>query len=78
MYIPSIDTAGITFSSKTEKKRNAPRRTVKISGGSHVMGQFGLYRYKGILGTAALHIFCNQVSKICKRKFAMNQEGVIV
>ena len=26
-------------------------------------------------GTAALHIVCNQVSKMCKRKLVMNQVG---
>ena len=26
-------------------------------------------------GTAALHIFCNQVSNMCKRKFVMNHVG---
>ena len=28
-----------------------------------MIGQFSLYQCKGVPGTAALHIFCNQVSK---------------
>ena len=43
-----------------------------------MIGQVGLYRCKGTLGIAALHTFCNQVSKMCKRKLVMKQVGVIV
>ena len=59
-----------------DKKRNAPGRTVQISGRSQVVGQFNFYWCKGMSGTAALHIFCNQASKMCKRKLGMNQVGV--
>ena len=59
-----------------EKIRNATRRTDQLSGRSHVMGQFRLYRCKGISGTAALHIVCNQASKMYTRKLAKNQVGV--
>ena len=59
-----------------DKIRNATRRTDQLSGRSQVIGQFRLYRYKGISGTAALHIVCNQASKMCRRKLAKNQVGV--
>ena len=57
------------FLSKTtgnipDKKRNAPLKTVQLSGRSQVIGQFSLYQCKGMSGTAALHIFCNQASKM--------------
>ena len=48
-----------------DKKRNAPLRTVQLSGRSQVLGQFSLYQCKGMLGTAALHIFCNLALKLC-------------
>ena len=48
-----------------DKKRNTPLRTVLLSGRSQVMGPFSLNQCKGMLGTAALHIFCNQTSTIC-------------
>ena len=49
------------------KKRNAPLRTVQLSGRSQVIGQFSLYQCKGMSGTvyAASHIFCNLASKLC-------------
>ena len=46
-----------------DKKRNAPRRTVQLSGSSQVIGQFSLLQCKGMPGSAALHISCNQASK---------------
>ena len=49
----------------TRQKRNAPLRTVHLSGRSHVIGQFSLYQCKGMPGTAASHVFCNQASKLC-------------
>ena len=55
------------------KKRNTPLKTAPLSGISQVTGQFGLYRCKGMSVTAALHIFCSQVSKMCERKLVMNQ-----
>ena len=56
-----------------DKIRNATRRTDKLSGRSQVMGQFRLYRCKGMSGTAALplHIGCNQASKMCTRILAI-------
>ena len=59
-----------------DKIRNATRITDQLSERSQVMGQFRLYQYKGMSGTVALHIVCNQVSKICTRKLAINQVGV--
>ena len=59
-----------------DKIRNTTRRTDQLSGRSHVMVQFRLYRCKGMSGTAALHIECNQASKMCTRKLAKNQVGV--
>ena len=56
----------------TRQKRNAPLRTVKLS----VIGQFSFYQCKGMSGIAALHIFCNQASKMCIRKLVMNQVGL--
>ena len=57
-----------------DKIRNATCRTDQLSGRSQVMGQFRLYRCKGMSGTAALHIVCNQASKMCTIKLA--NEGV--
>ena len=48
-----------------DKKRNAPLRTVQLSGKSQVIGQFSLYQCKGMSVTAASHVFCNQASKLC-------------
>ena len=59
-----------------DKIRNATRRTDQLSGISQVMAQFRLYRCKGMSGTAALHIVCNQASKMCTRKLAKNQVGL--
>ena len=49
----------------TRQKRNAPLRTVQLSGRSQVIGQFGLYQCKGMSGTVASHVFCNLASKLC-------------
>ena len=46
------------------KKRNAPLRTVQLSGKSQVIGQFSLYQCKGMSVTAASHVFFNQASKL--------------
>ena len=51
----------------SDKIRNATRTTDQLSGRSQVMGQFRLYRCKGVPGTAALHIVRNQASKMCTR-----------
>ena len=61
-----------------DKIRNATRKTDQLSRRSQVMGQFRLYRCKGMSGTAALHIVCNQASKMCTRKLVINQVGVKV
>ena len=55
----------IDFYNIPDKKRNAPRRTVQLSGKSQVIGQFSLYQCKGMPVTAASHVFCNQASKLC-------------
>ena len=47
------------------KKRNAPLRTVQLSGKLQVIGQFSLYQCKGMPVTAASHVFRNQASKLC-------------
>ena len=49
----------------TRQKRNTQYNniTVKISGRSHVIGQFRLYLCKGMSGIASLHVFCNQVKE---------------
>ena len=59
-----------------DKIRNATRRINQPSGRSQVMGQFRFYRCKGMSGSAALHIVCNQASKMCTRKLDKNQVGV--
>ena len=59
-----------------DKIRNATRRTNQLSGRSQVIGQFRLYRCTDMSGTTALHIVCNQASKMCTRKLAKNQVGV--
>ena len=48
-----------------DQKGTARRRTAQLSGRSQVIGQFRLYRCKGMPGTVALHVFCNLVSKMC-------------
>ena len=48
-----------------QKKRNVPFRITQLSGRSQGIGQFSLYQFKGMSGTAALHVFCNQASKLC-------------
>ena len=48
-----------------DKKRNAPLRTVQLSGKSQVIGQFSYYQCKGRSVTAASHVYCNQASKLC-------------
>ena len=48
-----------------DKKRNAPLRTVQLSGRSQPIGRFSLYQCKGMSGTAASHVFCNKASKLC-------------
>ena len=50
----------------TRQKRNAPRRTDQLSERSQMMDKFRVYRCKGMSGTAALHIFCDKVSKCVK------------
>ena len=55
----------ITFANIPDKKRNAPLRTVQLSGISQVISQFSLYQRKGMSGTAASHVFCNLASKFC-------------
>ena len=42
-----------------DKIRKAARRTDQLLGRTQVIGQFRLYRCKGMSGTAALHIVCN-------------------
>ena len=59
-------------------KKKAPHRTVQISDRSHVIDKFRLYRCKGMAGTAALHIFCNEVSKCVKENWAEPSGGHIV
>ena len=46
-------------------KKNTPLRTVQLSGILQGIGQFSLYQCKGMSGTAASHVFCNQASKFC-------------
>ena len=48
-----------------DKKRKAPLRSVHLSEKSQVIGQFSLYQCKGMSGTAASNVFCNQASKLC-------------
>ena len=48
-----------------DKKRNAPLRTFQLSGISQLIGQFSLYQFKVMQGTAASHVFCNLASKLC-------------
>ena len=47
------------------KKRNAPLRTVRLSGRSQGIGQLSFYQCKGMPGFAAFHVFGNQASKLC-------------
>ena len=57
------------YPSITDKILNATRRTDQLSRRSQVMGQFRLYPCKGLSGTAALHIICNQASKMCQENW---------
>ena len=61
----SLRTAQSFLSGRTipNKKRNAPLRTVHLSGRSQVICQLSLYQCKGMSGNAASHVFCNQASK---------------
>ena len=63
--IVSMTTMAPTCIDIPNKKRNAPLRTVQLSGKSQVIGQFSLYQCKGMSVTAASHVFCNQASKLC-------------
>ena len=47
------------------KKETHQVELFKTSGRSQVIGQFSWYCFKGMSGTDALHIFCNQASKMC-------------
>ena len=60
-----VFTPKLQFLSIPDKKRNAPLRTVQLSGKSQMIGQFNLYQCKGMSVTATSHMFCNQVSKLC-------------
>ena len=53
-----------------DKKRKASRRTVQLSGSSQVIGKFSLLQCKGVSGSAALHIFCNQASKCVEENWS--------
>ena len=53
------------FTPNIPDKKNAPLRTVQLSGISQVIGQFSLYQCKGMSVTAASHVFCKQASKLC-------------
>ena len=57
------------------KQRNAPLWTVHLSGRSQVIGQFSLNQFKGMSGTAASHVFCNQASKIVLKKNGHEPSG---
>ena len=71
-----INNALISRETIRDKKANAPRGAVQLPERSQVKGQFCLDQCKGMSGSAALHIFCNQASKKCHRKLVMNQMGV--
>ena len=49
----------VYFDNIPDKRRNAPLRTVQLSGKSQVIGQFSLYKCKCMSGTAELHFLCN-------------------
>ena len=53
-----------------DKIRNATRITDQLFRRPHAMGHFRLYRCKGMSGTAALHIVCNQSSKNVYKKIS--------
>ena len=57
------------------KKRNAPLKTVQLSGRSQVLGQFILYQCKGISGTASSHVFLQSVVEIVLKKIGHEQSG---
>ena len=61
-----------------DKIRNVTRRTDQLSGTSQVMSQFRLYRCKGMSGTAALHIVCNQASIMSTKNGQKPSRGQIV
>ena len=64
-YILHDNFAYLNCSSIPNKKRNAPLRTVQLSGKPQVIGQFSLYQCKGMSVTAASHVFYIQASKLC-------------
>ena len=61
----NVFTQYIPDKKEQKKRRNAPLRTVHFSGRSQGIGQFSLYQFEGLSGTAALHIICNQAAKLC-------------
>ena len=61
----AIQTNRIPDKTIPDKKRNAPLRTVQLSGRSQVIDQFSLYQGKGMSGTTVSHVFCNQALKLC-------------
>ena len=58
-----------------DKKRNTPLITVQFSGRSQGIGQYSLYQCIGMSGTLALHVFCNQASKLCYKKIGHEPSG---
>ena len=59
-----------------DKKRNATLMTNQLSRRPHMIEGCRLYQCKHLSVTVALNIFCNEGSKMCRRKLAINQVGV--
>ena len=64
----------VLISNIPDQKRNAPLRTVQLSGRSQVIGQFSLYQCKGLSGTAASHLLQSGVEMVLK-KIGYDQSG---
>ena len=58
-----------------DKKRNAPLRTVQLSGKSQVIDQFSLYQCKGMSVTAASHIFAIRRRNCVKENWSRTKWG---
>ena len=58
-----------------DKKRNAPLRTVQLSGRPQVIGQFSLYQCKGMSGAAASYVFLPSGVEIVLKIIGHEQSG---
>ena len=56
-----------TLVPRLRQKRNAPRRTARLSEKSQVLGHFSLYQFKGLSGTVAYTSFVIRQPNVLKK-----------